>query len=162
MATSPAPGTCTTFPAIAGVPTRPSSYRNEVDKGWNAGGNSTKQLNGDVELAFTQPQVQGAVMGFTPTREMPEDYARITHGFLFGTDGVGRPTFRVVEYGRTITDPVVYTAGTVFAIRRISGRVTYTADGFFTFHSATPSDGVIMAGCTLYASGDTVESEETP
>lgn len=162
MATSPAPGTCTTFPAIAGAPTRPASIRNEATRAWDSGANSTKQLDGNLQLAFTQPQVQGAAMGFTATRESPENYSRITHGFLFGTDAVGRPVFCVLESGRTLTDFAPYVLTDVFRINRVDGNVAYYKNTDLVLLSEVASSGALMAGCTLFASGDVVESEEAP
>lgn len=159
---APAPGTCKTYPAIPAVPSRPSYYTSEVDEGWNAGANSVKQLSGDVFLAFTQPQVRGAAMGFVASRDTPDDYARITHGFMFTSDAIGRPTWAIMESGRLLTNPAVYAPTSVFRIERANGVVSYLLDGSLIMISQTESIGQVMAGCSLYSSGDAVESQEQP
>lgn len=159
---APPPGTCRTYPAVPGTPARPSTTRNVPDIGWNAGANSVKELDGNLRLSFTQPQVQGAVVGLTNTRDNPASYERITHGFLFGTDAVGRAVFRVVEAGRALTQFAPYTLGDVFHIRRVDGYVAYHRNSDVVLLSGVPSAGTVMAACSLYASGDAVESEESP
>lgn len=159
---APAPGTCKTYPAIPGTPSRPSTITLETDEGWNSGANSVKQLDGDVFLAFTQPQVRGAVMGFTTTRENPADYARITHGFMFTSDAVGRPTWAIIESGRLLSNPQIYNPAIVFRVERANSVVSYIANGDLVMISPTPSDDQIMAGCSMYASNDAVESKEQP
>lgn len=159
---APAPGTCKTYPSIPGTPSRPAYTTLEVDEGWNTGANSVKQLSGDVFLSFTQPQVRGAAMGFVTSRNEPQDYARITHGFMFSSDAIGRPTWAVMESGRLLSDPAIYNPAAVFRIERANGVVSYLVNGDLIMISPTESIGQIMAGCSLYASSDAVESKEQP
>lgn len=162
----PLPGTCAYYPAVPGRPARLDSYRYDPDMGWNAGANSVKSLTGNVRLVFTQGPAQGVAMGFTHTRENPTNYARLTHGFMFRTNSIGEPTFQIMESGRGILEPVRYNPNFQFAIYRTNGQVVYRvtdgSDVVMTYYSSKPSEGEVLVGCSLYASGDAVESEESP
>lgn len=165
--TPPEPGTCIVYPAIPGRATQLPTTRTEVDTGWTAGANSVTELVGDVLLEFTQPVCKGVVLGLTGTRDNPQDYSRVTHGYIFGSSAAGEPTYQVIESGRVIGPVTRYApASTIFRIRRSNSAVTYAVfDGFaedVVYTSGKTSDGLVMAGCSLYSSGDSVESEETP
>lgn len=162
----PAPGTCKFYPAVPGRPARLDGYRNEADTGWNAGANSIKSLDGNVRLVFSQPQVQGAAMGFTESRDNPTDYARLTHAFMFRTNSIGEPTVQMMESGRAVSPVLTYQLGYTFGLYRDNGQVRYRVMNGSTVVvervSTKPSVGSLIVGCSLYASGDSVESEETP
>lgn len=162
MATNPPPGSCVTYPAVEAVPSRPSYFTQEPEDAWTSGANSAKEISGNCFFEFTQPQVKGAALGFVETREDPTNYSRITHGFMFGSDAVGRPTWAVMERGRLLSAPAVYAVSTVFRIERANGVVSYLLGGELIMISQSESTATVMAGCSLYSSGDAVESEEKP
>lgn len=150
--------TCVFYPEQKAVEERSAYVIYEDSAGWNAGANSVDQLDGDVELVFTQPPATGVVIGFTQNRDDPAGRDRITHGFYFHRNLAGRPVAQVIESGVTKSDELPHTSGIEWRIQRASGVVRYLADGEVVCQSLVPSDGVLSVGCALYANTDAVES----
>lgn len=153
---APKPGTCTTYPAVPGVPRVPATYSTEKTYSWDAGANSVLELDGDVRLEFVQPHAVGVVLGLTGTRDAVGSYARMTHAFYFHYDPMARPVYQVMEGGEPASHASVHDAATVFAIERVGGVVSYYVDDALVYRSLAPSSGTVLAGCALYSSGDQV------
>lgn len=149
---------CTVIPAQqyrAGSPARID--RNSV-LSWNAGANSIAEVEGDARLAFSGVgAVVGAVLGITDTRDAPEDVNRITHGFFFGVDSRGLPSYQLFEAGQILTEREGYTPATAFRLERAGGVVRYYVDDELIYTSTAPNEAnTIYAACAVYASGDTL------
>lgn len=150
---------CTSIPEQPAVAERSAYVKYESSTGWDAGANSVDQLDGDVELVFSQPPATGVVVGFAMDREDPTDRSRVTHGFFFHRNLAGSPVAQVIESGATKTDEFAHLSTTEWRVQRIGGAVRYLMDGNVIFRSATPSAGVLSVGCSIYASGDEVPSQ---
>lgn len=149
---------CVFYPEQQAVEERSAYVTYEDSAGWNAGANSVDQLDGDVELVFTQPPATGVVIGFTQSRDDPADRDRITHGFYFHRNLAGSPVAQVIESGVTKSDELPHTSSIEWRVQRAGGVVRYLADGEVVCQSLIPSDGELSVGCALYASTDAVES----
>ena len=150
---------CTSIPEQPAVAERSAYVKYESSTGWDAGANSVDQLDGDVELVFSQPPATGVVVGFAMDREDPTDRSRVTHGFFFHRNLAGSPVAQVIESGATKTDEFAHLSTTEWRVQRIGGAVRYLMDGNVIFRSAVPSAGVLSVGCSIYASGDEVPSQ---
>jgi hypothetical protein len=143
------------------APTTPQQVF-EANLGWNAGGNSDTELDGDCHFVFTMGvPVVGAIGGFKTSRGgvgIPES---VTHGFLFQQLADGTNVYSVVEFGQQLTTPVARSNGfdETFEIRRYGSKVAYyvTPNGGtqkLVYSSLQPSTGTILVGVALYAGGD--------
>ena len=150
---------CTTVPAVEAVEGAPAYVKKVPVYAWNAGANSTAELDGDVELVFTQEPAVGVVIGFTQDRISVTSRSRVTHGFYFHYDNAGAaPVCQIIEGGRTLTAQLPHSRDTEWKVQRIGSTVRYIADDVVVLTSASPSVGTLSVGCALYATGDTVAS----
>lgn len=155
---APKAGTCTTYPAVAGVPGVPAKVTPLPGNNWDAGANSVTELDGDVRLAFVQPHAVGAVVGLTNTRDAVGSYTRMSHAFYFHYTLGGRAVYQAMEHGEAVTHEAPHDAASEFAIERANNAVSYYVDGQLLHRSTLPSEGTVLAGCALYSSGDRVPS----
>lgn len=154
----PSPPSCTHYPEQPFVPGEPTREEVRASYGWTVGGNSGVSLDGNLHLEFDMRPVVGVVVGLTTDLDNQADPARIEHGLLFNLPLTG-PRFCVIESGSVKTGYTNYVAGDVFAMRRISGIVTYWHNDDLFYTSLRPSSGAVNAGSALYGSGDAVPSE---
>lgn len=148
---------CIVYPVQPYVPAVPARFDVTTSMDWDAGANSVDELDGDVRLVFDCKKVVGVVIGLVAERGDVTDYARMSHAFHFYQTPGGQPQVVVMEFGRAIGTPTPYAPDvTTFEILRVGGAVSYRIDGEVTQQSRVPSAGVVMAGCSVYATDDTV------
>lgn len=153
---------CSVIPAYPGSVGRPAHWDITPVFEWAQGANSIIEVNGDARLQFSMGDAIGVVIGLTPTRENPGDRNRVTHGFFFGADGFGSPICQIIESGRMKQQSFTYAPDSLFRIDRVGSTVSYWfqadpgADWERVYVSAATSTGMVMAGCSLYASGDRI------
>lgn len=150
----PAEPVCTTYPEQAHVAAQAAYSEAVSNDGWNAGANSVDSQAGGCELAWTQGEVVGEVLGITSDLEDVSDYTRISHGFYFTHAVGGGPRFRVMESGAARTAEAAYVPGDTFKVLRVGGSVTYWHNDVQVHASSVVSTGTVNAGVSLYASGD--------
>lgn len=123
--------------------------------GWDGGANSVQERAGDCETVFTVGLIVGGYVGFTASLADVADTARYTHAIYFHQLS-GRPVFRIVESGQTVSHDTEYSLGDEFTIRRVGGHVTYWKGDQKVHDSIESSAGTLNVGSTLYLSGDTI------
>ncbi|HRO59336.1 MAG TPA: hypothetical protein PK177_09260 [Burkholderiaceae bacterium] len=159
---NPAEPICTTYPAqvyVPAVPAVPSRWETSPIIGWDAGANSVVTHDSGCELKWNMQRVVGAYIGLTEDREAVPEVDRLSHAIFFHQRS-GTPLFRVVESGTARSNDVAYDVDDEFAIRRnFNGSVSYWRNGEKLQDSLALAGGELSAGCTLYASGDTVPAE---
>lgn len=146
---------CPATPAIEGVPAH-VEYRPNF--GWNKGGNSITEYDGDVRLVFTMPASSiGTVVGFRQKRTgvgLPDAHS---HAFLFQSAS-GIDVFSIIEDGVVVFGPVArYVDTTEYSIQRRRQAITYLVGGEVAYASPRLCwyDPVITGG-GLYASTDSI------
>lgn len=151
----PGPPTCVT---IEPQPYQPGTV-SRVDflpmAGWDSGANSVQSRDGDCEVVWQMGLIVGGYVGFTVESSDIADPSRYTHSIYFHQLS-GRPVFRLVEEGVTVSHDAEYSLEDEFIIRRVGGRVTYWRNGQKIQDSDETSGGEIIVGSSLYLSGDTV------
>jgi hypothetical protein len=144
---------CYNIPAVPAVPSVPPRTIGDPNIGWNAGGRSVGEEDGDCYVEFDMPSVAGAVVGLANERR-GTDPAFVPFAFAFTNAG---PAFwRIVEWGVPLTDPVAYTSGAVFKIRRRGSVVIYSVDGDDVYASLQSSAGTLLVVGLLFVATDTV------
>jgi len=150
---------CVTYPEQPFVPGKaavPGRYRTYGLFGWDAGANSEKQLDGDVEVKLNMAPCVGVVVGLTQFRDGVGNVERISHGFYFHQGASGSFQAAVIEAGRLRSEILPVVAADVWAIRRRAGRVQYVLNNSVVAVSDVESIGVVSVGGCLYASGDMI------
>jgi len=146
---------CYVCPELAAVTAAPATTTTDPQLGWNAGGNTVKELSGDVHVveAFDVAPV-GIVFGLRATRQLPAEVALIAHG-LYVHSVAGNAFVAVYEAGRQRGDAVSYVLGTSLEIRRVGATVTYWNDGVPLARSPARVLGPVIVNACFYAAGDT-------
>lgn len=124
--------------------------------GWNAGANSVAVRSGDMHVFNFTVRLSGAVVvGFKERRTNQLTPELIEHGLLFQLVG-GLRYVRVVEFGVTKTEFVLFDESEVFEIRRRNSVVSYFKNHRLFYSSDRLSNGTRLVNACLYVSGDTV------
>lgn len=147
---------CYVCPQLPASPGAPATSTSDPRIGWNAGANSVTQLSGDVYVsdAFDAAPT-GIVLGFKADRVVNTDPTRILHGLYFYT--VANAVFvEVRELGQRIGQPMRYTLGTPWTIRRQAGGVTYWLGGVLLAATLAQTLAPLLVNACLYSVGDTV------
>ena len=148
---------CVVIPPVPEQPYVPSISTQVPTFQWDAGAISITSEDGDCEIVIAnQDRVVGAVLGFVQEEGDVTDYTRISHGFYFSTSAANVAQAQVIEYGRLRTQPEAYDAGTTFRIQRAGGTVSYVINSTKVFTSREQLTGTVHAGCSLFATGDSV------
>jgi hypothetical protein len=144
---------CPEVPAVAAVPT---TFTRDTIVGWNAGANSVRELDGDLQAVIPlPPRVSAVVIGLNHGRRAQTTPDLVEHGFYFQSlNGVDR--YQVIERGATRTASLPRVASDVFSIRRVKGEVQYRINDTEVYRSAVKSSGPVRLNCCLYTSGDQV------
>lgn len=148
---------CITYPETPGTPGVPARYDTVKTMAWDAGANSVSSRDGDLRLTFTHGKVVGVVLGLVGERGDVTDRRRIPYAFYLSQTQGGRPQFDVMELGEKVASGGAYVPDVdEFEIRRAGSTVTYWHAGELIHTSRTPSSGLLLASCAVFASSDTV------
>jgi hypothetical protein len=147
---------CTVCPEIPAVPAVPTTVTRRSIVGWNAGANTVKELDGDLQAVIPlPPRMSAVVIGLKHGRRAQTTPDLVEHGFFFQSLN-GADRYQVIERGVTRTSSLARAADDVFVIRRVNGQVRYLVNGTEVYHSAVKSSGPVLLNCCLYTSGDQV------
>lgn len=135
---------------------RPPVTRENYFYGWNAGANSKKRLDGDVEAQW-RVDAFGAATGFTADgAKVAGDYKQLSHAWYIDTDGRGFMRATPMEFGQRVGTSRRCTPNTKFGLKRTSGVVSYLMDGTVEHISALPSFGRLQLSTALFRGKDRV------
>lgn len=147
---------CVVIPAIPTQPYVPQVVTETLSFAWDAGAYSIEEREGDCEIVLTDlAPVVGAVIGFVTTAENVVDFKRITHGLYFTTSQAGQLQYQVMESGRAMGAQRLYD-GAALRLQRSGTAVRFVAGTAVFYTSRTPLAGPVRAGCSLFATGDTI------
>lgn len=147
-------GNCTTCSAYDGWPAERIDH---PSFGWDAGANSVKELDGDVQLLIPIPmQALGIVVGLKSHRQYVTTPNLIDYGWKFITTEFGQSYAFPVERGATVGNTLPRTVTDVFEITRVNHVVRYYKNGVLVRTSPRLSTGKVLVNACLYASGDTI------
>jgi hypothetical protein len=146
------------YPGRAAVASKPAVTSTDQHTGWNAGGESVTELDGDIVTRFrVQIGVAGAV-GFKKAGESDStDKDGLHFAFYFDADPAGVKRVSIMEHGRRVSGFMSYeTSTTVFRIERKDRGVTYYMDDVVVYTSGVISYGAMVVGSVLYNGGDRI------
>lgn len=147
---------CYVCPELPGSPGTPTKVEVDPNLGWNAGAVSIATLSGDVYVSDAfDAAPSGIVIGFKADRVVNTDPTRILHGLYFYT--VANVAFvEVRELGQRVGQPMRYTLGTPWMIRREADRVTYWMGSVLFAATAAKTLLPLLVNACLYSAGDSV------
>jgi hypothetical protein len=157
-------GDCVTYPGRPGSPGRAGYIDYKPDFGWDAGANSSAQINGPCILDFTVPNPVGVLIGLTDVLNQFLNPHTYFHALLFQTAG-GLSTWSVLERGVVVQAAQVRTFTTTdengqpaddFSIERTGNSVNYYMNGTIVLVRPCLFTGIALVSAMLYASGDYV------
>ncbi|WP_242876072.1 hypothetical protein [Stenotrophomonas maltophilia] len=156
----PGPITCTSYPeqkARPASPRVPGRFEYASVFAWDAGARSDAELDGDLVMKLTMSRVVGVVVGLCTDRDRLEDPAAILHGLYFHQSAGGLMQVCAIESGARVSEVRAYSAEDVWQVRRVGGVVEYVCNGDRFYRSLHLSEGPLLVGCAMFATGDVIE-----
>ncbi len=145
----------TYVPAVIGVAGRDASTVTDNQLGWNSGGQSAEEIDGDFVLeCVVNSSVQGVLVGISSPTAESGSFNSIEHGLLFTPS----QTPSVIEGGSLIFTGSLATGDIHVRIQRLGGIVRYRVGASLDYSSSKISSGPKSMAAALYAGGDYVES----